>query len=77
MNQAVNTVRQRLLALQDTGYQAFQAKLMPTVDPATVIGVRMPLLRQLARELAATPDAAAFMADLPTATTRKTRCTGC
>ena len=34
MNQAVNTVRQRLLALQDTGYQAFQAKLMPTVDPA-------------------------------------------
>ena len=65
MNQAVNTVRQRLLALQDTGYQAFQAKLMPTVDPATVIGVRMPLLRQLARELAATPDAAAFMADLP------------
>ena len=65
MNKAVNTVRQRLLALQDTGYQAFQAKLMPTVDPATVIGVRMPLLRQLARELAATPDAAAFMADLP------------
>ena len=40
MNQAVNTVRQRLLALQDTGYQAFQAKLMPTVDPATVIGVQ-------------------------------------
>ena len=31
-------IRERLFELQDTTYQAFQSKLMPTVDPDTVIG---------------------------------------
>ncbi|WP_294497458.1 DNA alkylation repair protein [uncultured Gemmiger sp.] len=65
MNQAAETIRQRLFALQDTAYQAFHAKLMPTVDPSVIIGVRIPLLRKLAKELASTPEAAAFMAELP------------
>lgn len=58
-------VKARLFALQDEKYRAFQCALMPTVDPETVIGVRTPQLRKLARELAKEPDAAAFLAALP------------
>ncbi|MGI6695658.1 MAG: DNA alkylation repair protein [Christensenellales bacterium] len=58
-------IQERLFALQDLAYRDFQAKLMPTVDKARVIGVRTPALRQYARELAGTPEAAAFLAKLP------------
>ena len=65
MSQAVEEIRARLFSLQDTEYKAFQSRLMPTVSPEAVIGVRMPQLRRIARELTANPEAAAFMADLP------------
>ena len=58
-------IQQRLFALQDAGYRDFHAALIPTVDKALVIGVRMPALRALARELKGTEQAAAFMAELP------------
>ena len=48
-------ITQKLFALQDETYQAFQSKLMPTVSPETIIGVRTPLLRKLAKELAVCP----------------------
>ena len=38
---------------------------MPTVDPDTVIGVRMPALRKLAKDFAETPEAAEFLQTLP------------
>ena len=43
-------LRRRLFALQDQKYRDFQCRLMPTVDPLLVIGVRTPALRALARE---------------------------
>ena len=46
MNQAAEEVRARLFALQDKEYQAFNAKLLPTIPPERIIGVRMPLTRQ-------------------------------
>lgn len=52
-------IQERLFALQDETYRAFQSKLMPTVDPSRVIGVRMPALRQLAKEIAAEPQSMA------------------
>ena len=58
-------IQQRLFALQDAGYRDFHAALMPTVDKALVIGVRMPALRALAKELKGTELAADFMAQLP------------
>lgn len=58
-------IRDRLFALQDPEYQRFQAKLMPTVDPERVIGVRIPDLRRLSRELVGTEQAAAFLRQLP------------
>ncbi len=44
-------ITQTLFSMQDTGYKSFHCRLMPTVDPDTVIGVRMPQLRRFAKEL--------------------------
>lgn len=44
-------IREELFELQDKKYRDFQAKLIPTVDPETVIGVRTPQLRKLAKRL--------------------------
>ena len=45
-------------------YRTFSASLMPTVDAACVLGVRVPRLRTLARQLSAA-EQAALLADLP------------
>ena len=58
-------IQERLFALQDLSYRAFQSKLMPTVDPSRVIGVRMPALRQLAKEISAEPQKATEFLALP------------
>lgn len=58
-------VQERLFAMQDPQYQAFQRRLMPTVDPETVIGIRTPELRKFARAFAKTPEAAEFLKRLP------------
>jgi len=58
------SIQERLFFMQDTAYRDFQCKLMPTVDRDTVIGVRTPLLRKMARELDS-KTADAFMRALP------------
>ena len=65
MSAVQQTIQSRLFALQDLKYQAFQSKLIPTICPDTVIGVRMPALRKLAKELSGTPEATAFLQQLP------------
>lgn len=52
-------------ALGDEAYREFHGKLMPTVDPEALIGVRTPLLRKLAKELSGTPQAECFLCSLP------------
>ena len=42
-----------LFAMQDKGYRDFQASLLPTVDKARIIGVRVPLLRRYAKTMTA------------------------
>ena len=54
-----------LFRLQDKKYAAFQAKLIPTVAPDRIIGVRTPELRALARELSGDEDIASFLTRLP------------
>ena len=61
----MDTIQEKLFALQDLDYRQFQAKLMPTVDPERVIGVWMPALRKLAKELKGTAEAEAFLQTLP------------
>lgn len=61
----MSPVTERLLSLADERYRQFQIPLMPTVDPQRVIGVRTPILRKLAKELAGTAEGEAFLRDLP------------
>ena len=65
MTNGSQPIQERLFALADPGYKIFHAKLMPTVDPARIIGVRTPQLRALARTLRGTPETEAFLAGLP------------
>ena len=46
----VDVIRAQLVALQDKEYRVFYSRLMPTLPPETVIGVRVPLLRRLAKK---------------------------
>lgn len=61
----ITPLQRRLLSMQDLGYRDFQVKLMPTVDPERVIGVRTPDLRAFAKEIAGTDEAIAFLERLP------------
>ena len=61
----LEAVRNELFAQQDTKYRDFQAKLLPTVDKETVIGVRTPALRKYAKQLAKREDVTVFLNDIP------------
>lgn len=61
----MTAIQERLFALQDAEYAAFQHPLIPTVESETFIGVRTPALRSLARELRGTQEAEAFLRALP------------
>lgn len=65
MNHAESVIQTRLFQLQDLSYRSFQCKLMPTVAPESVIGVRTPELRKLAKELSGTEEAKVFLRILP------------
>ena len=64
---ADDPVLRQLFALQDPAYRDFQAKLIPTVSPEKMIGVRTPELRALAKRLKKEDPqrAEAFLAELP------------
>ena len=65
MKQSAAEIQRRLFAMQDLNYKSFQCGLMPTVDADTVIGVRTPALRKLAKEIKGTPEASDFLVCLP------------
>ena len=56
---------EELFHQQDKAYGDFQGQLIPTVDPDLVIGVRTPILRKMARQLAGQQDTREFMQTLP------------
>ena len=59
------SVQDQLFALQDKAYADFQSKLLLTVSRETVIGVRTPELRKMAKQVCKTPAAQEFMQALP------------
>ena len=61
MDEIVSRLRQRA----DEGYRAFHMRLVPNVEPARILGVRVPEVRALARSLAGTPEAETFLRELP------------
>ena len=58
-------VRKELFSLQDPGYRELQIRIIPTVKPKSIIGVRTPDLRRMAKETADRGDAGAFLDSLP------------
>ena len=58
-------IRAELYRQQDEKYRDFQVKLIPTVRPETMIGVRTPALRTYAKRLLKRPDVGKFLNALP------------
>lgn len=56
---------ERIRELSDEEYRQFHSKLMPNIDAERIIGVRVPLLRKLAKELKGSRQAEQFLTELP------------
>ena len=65
----INEIRERLFAMRDEKYASGQIKIIPSVEPERIIGVRTPELREFAKELYADKegksDVDAFLNSLP------------
>lgn len=59
------TLYHELLAVKDDAYRALQTKLVPNVPPETIVGVRTPDLRRIAKNVSMGADCGAFLRDLP------------
>ncbi len=58
-------IREKLFELRDENYAEFQAKLTPTVEKDKFVGVRVPLLRNLAKEYVKDTEWEEFIKILP------------
>jgi len=58
-------IQSQLFALKDESYRDFQIKLIPTVQPERVIGVRTPILKQFAKQIVRDGIAEDFLKRLP------------
>ena len=58
-------IRKELFSLQDLKYREMQVKIIPTVKPESIIGVRTPELRRMAKELGGNEGIDTFLNDLP------------
>lgn len=54
-----------LFQLQDKSYRDFHSKLIPTIPVETIIGVRIPAIRKLAKEYGKDPESVEFLKQLP------------
>ena len=55
----------RLYELQDKDYADFHSRLIPTVSRDTIIGIRVPVLRNFAKEIKGSETASCFLSKLP------------
>ena len=55
----------QLFTLQDIGYRDFHSRLIPNIDKAQIIGIRMPILRKFAKNFSKTEEAKRFLHELP------------
>ena len=60
----MNNIENHLFDLQDIKYRLMQIKIIPTVNPKSIIGVRTPELRKYAKELIK-EDYSVFLNQLP------------
>ena len=57
-------IREKLLSMAEEDYAQFNRKLIPNIDAAAIIGVRVPKLRALTKSLSDN-EAKAFLSELP------------
>lgn len=55
----------KLQELQDLKYRELQIRIIPTADPGSIIGVRTPELKAIAKEMLKAGDFAGFLKELP------------
>ena len=56
---------EKLLELKDLKYKEFQSKLVPNIDKDTIIGVKSPELKRIAKEVFLSADKDLFLKSLP------------
>lgn len=61
----VDEIQKELFTLQDITYRDFQAKLIPNLENDSMIGVRTPALRKLAKQMAKREEIGVFLETLP------------
>lgn len=61
----IDEMQKELFALQDITYRDFQAKLIPNLAEGSMIGVRTPELRKLAKQMAKQEEISVFLETLP------------
>lgn len=59
------TVYERLVACSNEEYRDFQSRLVPNVPKETILGVRTPDMRKIAKEIKGTAEAESFLIQLP------------
>lgn len=58
-------IYKELQALKEKEYADFQAKLVPTIEPSTILGIRVPKLRALAKSYMRDQECQVFLDSLP------------
>ena len=61
----IKEIQKQLFEFQDLEYKAFHSRLVPGVDPDTIIGVRTPVLRGYAKQLSKEKNVQKFLHTLP------------
>ena len=61
----IEEIRESLIDNTEETYKAFQGALVPNQERAYMLGVRVPVMRKLAKEYAKHPEIDLFLADLP------------
>jgi len=58
-------ITERLLSLAEEKYKTFQSSLIPNISRDSMIGVRVPALRKIAKEIKNTDEEESFLSSLP------------
>lgn len=61
----IQETREKLSSLQELKYRDMQVRIIPSVKPESIIGVRTPELRKMAKELAQSQEIGVFLENLP------------
>ena len=65
MSKINEEIKKHLFELKESDYKEFMAKLIPGVNPGSVLGIRTPALRNYAKELAKRDDIDDYLHSLP------------